>query len=249
LLLHGKLSPVLIILLLAAIILALVAVPDSVVGLFFAISGGLWGSLTLLASDMIEKRIGANIEEMEKRGKKVGRIRKRRANWPTISLRIASRLWGLGALFFGIELVVDVLAPGLPSPSQDDALFIFGIVTCGLAGIETANVFEFISNRKFKPFVSALKAAKSGLVLGALYMDFVYALYALLVITKFSAAPFWIQAFGIDCVIGVVGSSLLIFKFLKVESDRLYLLGLAVFSSPFFLLIVFGVLMRLGVSL
>jgi hypothetical protein len=224
-------------------------VSDAITVAFFTAATILWGSLTVLATERVQKLVDTNLDEMKNKGIKVGRIRRAKATWPGKSLRIASRLWGLAALIFGAELALQVASSYFQPPNLDEFLFIFGLIATLLAGIETANIFEFIGNRKFQPTVTAYKGAATGLALGVLVLDFIEMLFAFAFLPHFSTLPWWLDGFAVLLVPSVIGSAPYVIRIWQRKNDAWYYVGMAGFFSPFVLLLIFGALLRVGVAL
>ena len=222
-------------------------ISDTTVGLFLTIAGILWGSLTLLATDQIEVRIKANLREMERKGK-VGRRRRLAANWPKQSLKMASRLWGLAVLAFGAELVLNTASPYFQIETWGNLLFITGLIVFALAGIETANLFEFIANRKFKPAIDAFSATRAGLSVCILVIDTYSEIWGILVLFHFSTLPSWVDVFGILSAISVIGSGFFIRGLWSKEESKFSRIGLWLFFSPVAYLIAIGIARIIGVG-
>lgn len=138
-------------------------ISDLETGLFIA-SGLFLGLLAL--TDTVDKRIAANAEKAAK-ARPIGKRKLRMLNWPKDSLRQGALSFGLSALLFLIQIMVDHFSAYIPFLSNS-GIFAYGAVALGLVGaFYTWLVAEFILNPDFRPPIN-LSGVLLFLIIGVL---------------------------------------------------------------------------------
>lgn len=202
----------------------------------------------ILAIERIEKQINQNIEDASKR-KPIGARKRKTLNWPRQALKEGTLFWAMAATFLGVGMIVNAIVPESQVPNLSNLYYFVGVICAILAAIQTGNIIAFIFDRKFKRTLTTAMVLGTSIIVLILIADCLGTILILLLAPHFFQLSLIPKIFVLSIIPSVLGTSLVVHQVLtwKKGSGLLYWLGMILYATPYIVLVIFGVLIRLGI--